>query len=339
MARMADRILARGIMGKRDERFGSALRSCERIIVDDVSEYLYARTDQEVWNWAEDFPNLAPPFPVFWMEAISPKATRSVLYPGELRPVPPAARIETVGVLVQGHRRPAGANVGTFVGAAARGLPDIREMIREGRMRQEHIHRLLHAEVEWAVLLALFVEHRKGKIIVPGTRMIFLDRMGALVDAKNADGTYQSIWSHLHPALAAHPGSREPMPSAVGLLDALLVPFALALSLMHCKNVELVRKPQNPKLARAYRRRHQEPLLTYHVLDIEPMKRVLRDEGDSECSGLRHALHICRGHFKDYRQRGLFGKHKGLFWWESHLRGSADVGTVIKDYRVRSGDS
>lgn len=86
MARMADRMLAKSFMGKRDEALPSALRSCERIIVDDVSEYLYAGTEQEEWDWSEDFPNLAPPFPIFWMEAIAPKLIRATV--GHLLRVP-----------------------------------------------------------------------------------------------------------------------------------------------------------------------------------------------------------------------------------------------------------
>lgn len=173
------------------------------------------------------------------------------------------------------------------------------------------------------MVFSLFFEFLNRRIHFGLTQVVFLDKMGLLIDARNPNGTYQSIWMI------------GPMEHAdTERASSALFPFALAISLMHCKNVELVRKPQNPKLAKAYRRRHKEPLLTYHVLDIEPMKQVLRDEGDSEHSGLRHALHICRGHFKDYRERGLFGKHKGLFWWESHLRGSAEVGTRVKDYRV-----
>lgn len=318
---MADRILAKSFMGKRDEAFASMLRSCERIIVDDVSEYVYAGTEQEYWDWSKDFPNLAPPFPIFWMEAIAPKVIRSSLNPGELRLAGDYgrgdfARLATVGVLVQGHRRPSGTSSQAFIEDIERsplwspGGPDNSELMR--------------SEIEWAVLFTLFFEHVNHHFYLGPIKILFLDKMGVLIDARNPDGTIQSMW------MTAKMERAEAERSALALF-----PFALAISLMHCKNVELVRKPQNPKLAKAYRRRHKEPLLTYHVLDIEPMKRVLRDEGDAEHSGLRHALHICRGHFKDYRQRGLFGRHKGMFWFESHLRGSAEVGTAVKDYRVR----
>jgi len=328
MARMAARMLARGIMGRHDERFAAGLRSCERIIVDDVSEYLYAGSDQEHWLWARDFPNLAPPFPVFWMEAIAPKVVRSgaelLVVPGNMR---------TVGTLVQGHRRPHGATSRAFVTAVAVSLG-----FAEATSPRDVSH-LLASEVEWAVCFGLFVEdlnRRIGSILV---RIFFLDETGALIDATNARGNWESIWTKAGPPIGSLPGPRRGTVEEVTGPATLLLPFGLAISLMHCKNVELVAQPQAPKLARAYRRRHKEPLLTYHVLDIEPMKQVLRDEGDAERSGLRHALHICRGHFKDYRERGLFGKHKGLFWWDSHVRGSGEVGTAIKDYRVRSGDS
>ena len=77
--------------------------------------------------------------------------------------------------------------------------------------------------------------------------------------------------------------------------------------------------------------------MTFKTLEIEPMKRILRTEGQSEKTGLRQALHICRGHFKDYSKGGgLFGKYKGLYWWESQVRGSVSEGTIVKDYSVKA---
>lgn len=47
------------------------------------------------------------------------------------------------------------------------------------------------------------------------------------------------------------------------------------------------------------------------------------------------AMHTCRGHFADYRKgKGLFGKLKGLYWINSHVRGSEEHGVVEKDYAV-----
>jgi hypothetical protein len=54
--------------------------------------------------------------------------------------------------------------------------------------------------------------------------------------------------------------------------------------------------------------------------------------------GSRKALHVCRGHFAHYRERGLFGKYKGTFWRPQHLRGSAEQGMQAKDYRITLPD-
>lgn len=122
-----------------------------------------------------------------------------------------------------------------------------------------------------------------------------------------------------------------------GDVDNIMSPHLFAIALMHCKNVSLrenaLTEKQRRSLAKKGRRKE---LVRWHVLEIEPMKQVLRTEGKSESLGLKQALHICRGHFKDYRQSGLFGKVKGIFWWDSTVRGSSKEGVVVKDYSVKA---
>ncbi len=46
-------------------------------------------------------------------------------------------------------------------------------------------------------------------------------------------------------------------------------------------------------------------------------------------------MHIVRGHFKDYRNGGgLFGKLKGLYWWDMHVAGDISNGQIVKDYSI-----
>jgi hypothetical protein len=79
-------------------------------------------------------------------------------------------------------------------------------------------------------------------------------------------------------------------------------------------------------------------LVRYRVLDIAPMRDVLDHEGEARSKGLRHALHICRGHFKTFTDEApLFGKHTGQYWWPQHVRGHAGEGMVIKGYAVELG--
>lgn len=115
----------------------------------------------------------------------------------------------------------------------------------------------------------------------------------------------------------------------------------LGFSLSNCSNVD---RDENA-LPRATRRRlergpaPEEARVTYRTLHINPMteqgRRAARRRGESGEADTR--LHICRGHFKDYRKKGLFGKYRGIYWWESHLRGSEKHGRVHKDYAVESG--
>lgn len=111
----------------------------------------------------------------------------------------------------------------------------------------------------------------------------------------------------------------------------------LTQTFLNCKNVAL-KQVSEPKLERAFRRKYGVDMIRLHTIDIEPMKKVIRTEG-GEKTDIKQALHICRGHFKDFRERGLFGKEnlKGLFWVDSHARGSRENGGEINsDYAVNA---
>jgi hypothetical protein len=105
---------------------------------------------------------------------------------------------------------------------------------------------------------------------------------------------------------------------------------------LQCTNVE-ARSITLPE-TRARRRQQQPALrgLRYHHLVVEPIRRKASAEaGESDVSIVR-ALHICRGHFADYREgKGLFGKLHGVFWVDAHVRGDATAGEVRKTYELK----
>lgn len=113
----------------------------------------------------------------------------------------------------------------------------------------------------------------------------------------------------------------------------------LATALLHCKNVTVVDAEPTAKekyRMQEYERKERQPAAKWKVLSIEPMVKTLRIQGAIERNGLSKALHICRGHFKDFSKgNGLFGKNKGLYWWEQHMRGDESAGVVIKDYDIK----
>jgi hypothetical protein len=76
-------------------------------------------------------------------------------------------------------------------------------------------------------------------------------------------------------------------------------------------------------LAKKFRQKHNREPAKWKTLVIEPLKQILRGEGRSGTLGLAKAMHICRGHFRDYREgRGLFGKYHGEFWQPAHVKGT-----------------
>lgn len=128
------------------------------------------------------------------------------------------------------------------------------------------------------------------------------------------------------------------------ILENLLGPFKLALSFMNCKNVELIDNPPPVGLSRKHERRTGQPLVTYKTIRVNPMRTVKHPTNPnvpvspkSNGTSQDMSLFIVRGHFKDFRDgKGLFGNPalKGVYWWESHVRGSIENGIIIKDYDV-----
>lgn len=113
----------------------------------------------------------------------------------------------------------------------------------------------------------------------------------------------------------------------------------LAVGFMNCKNVTLVPAELPREFNRERKKAGLKPFVRYHTINIEPMKKVLRAEGNIEANGLKKALHIVRGHFTHYGEdKPLFGRPglHGTFWTPSHIRGSLDQGVVVSDYNVKA---
>jgi hypothetical protein len=112
----------------------------------------------------------------------------------------------------------------------------------------------------------------------------------------------------------------------------------LALAFCNCKNVSISSVDPDPAVNRERHKAGLKPFLRYHTINIDPMKRVLKTEGNVESEGLRRALHECRGHFARYTDNFL-GRplDKPLTVWRpAHVRGSSKEGVVVSDYKVRA---
>jgi hypothetical protein len=298
----------------------------QTFIVDNVTAYLYAGTSQEVWT-STDFPNCAPPAPVVWMETRHPSS------------------------FLDAHGRRAWA--GEYAWGALLASIEVSafpEVLTQAAIAFAGADQARFSEARWAYQVFPFVQHhRTASVIGPLLAGIYLiDGAGQMLNhwvpsachqptctcprTQVTHGTVAAWW----PLIPPHQG--PPSADMRALSEDCLVmlyPFWLALSFLHCKNVTATRTdPCHPR----GKRRPQDPCrrVHYKVLDIQPMQRLLQQERSRQRGDLRQALHIMRGHFKNYQAgSGLFGKHHGLYWWDQRLRGSSDHGIVVKDYAVQ----
>lgn len=111
---------------------------------------------------------------------------------------------------------------------------------------------------------------------------------------------------------------------------------SIAQCFCHCKNVDTPVVARPPKLAHAQVKRHNIPAINYNVINILPIQHVLKDEAAyTGGTGTIKALSICRGHFKDYTTSGLFGKHKGVYFWNQQLK----AGGTQRVYKVANSNT
>lgn len=191
----------------------------------------------------------------------------------------------------------------------------------------------------WLLEASLVCEYRKGEPVGPLAKwLIPLDAEGRSMPGDT--GGYGSMF--MGELVFEQSGSQSEVPQeelfrfADQLGPPLLGPALFAISLMHCKNVDVRSVDPPERMSKSHARRKGRPLTRYYVLDIGPMRRILDREGEAQTRGLRHALHICRGHFKTYTPEApLLGRHTGTYWWPAHARGAGEQGVVEKDYRIR----
>jgi len=288
-----------------DAELRAVLESAELIICDNVADYLYKENPREDWNLAKDFPNLAPPFPRMFLEWAAPRHIISEKY-GNVK-IPETVR--RYGLML--------------FSIEVESIDEMIEWAKEhGQDWQVELFRKIKGTgmpLRWVCNGLLFAEDTQG--------------IGLFCDA---------MWGVSNDGSPIMPDDRIRVKVPKGLDDERLVagwffvPF-LTLSFMHCKNVIVQQVDHPPKLQKARVRRGKRPLITYHILEVHPIRKILESEGEAHKTGLKKALHICRGHFKDYMEGpGLFGKVHGIFWWDAHVRGHKKHGMVLKDYDVET---
>lgn len=287
-----------------------------------IVEPLMLETPHKVfaWKWDGDFPAVIPPFPVTWMEYKIPKWI-SHIFEVEDTFAKVGSNIDTMGYLIRAEPlKHEGGWLITWESWRMLGAYLERWARRTGCLNEwfDGWEGSLHP---WWKMTAECT--RQGELITDSILYELDDGEGdyyvdteATIEQKRQepDETERSlygyeIWGTFHPVL-------------------------FATSLMHAKNVHLVDSPLPPAVTKR-RRREGKPAITFKTLTIESMRKQAATASEGGSTDAKRAMHIVRGHFKDYRNSGgLFGKHKGLYWWDMHVAGDEQAGKVIKDYRI-----
>lgn len=328
-----------------------------KFVVDNVTQYLFTEMPQERFEFERDFPNVAPPFAEYWMETYRPTSIMSAEFGSspwtDSRPI-------RWGVLMTAERGEAmlarmtpgemQSRLRSQMDALIRSDPSLlaeaERLVAEAKQRGTKftIDEVLNRSTRLGqvALLELACRGLPEQAITPdswyGQALIFLQMppgriirpFFCAIYCAQADGTPTTM----RLATVAATFSAEMTRGLVDTINPLLFPFWLALSFLHCRNVRETAMVPPPEVAAQHLRQYKRDLASYHVLEIEPMRHVLAPHA-AGAHGLARALHICRGHFKHYEQRPLFGKHRGLFWWDAQVRGTAEAGRVEKDYVVK----
>ena len=95
-----------------------------------------------------------------------------------------------------------------------------------------------------------------------------------------------------------------------------------ALLILNCKNIKKIRIQPSDKLNKKRKKQDKTLVDSYYVLRVKPFgEKSNSSSPKSNHDGRR--IHFCRGHPKLFtKERPLFGKWDGLFWWEPHIRGN-----------------
>ncbi|MBA7581659.1 hypothetical protein ES708_23567 [subsurface metagenome] len=332
------------------------LRQAEVILADNVADYLYCETPQESWN-LKDFPNIAPPFPVMFIEYSFPRYIVSERYGTFDLNIP----VRKVGsLLISRELSESDWNISSAElmrrmmklspllekdpAEQYRCAQEVKRILEttkhyEDTLPEEVKKDLLHCadkakarlgefkeekDIRWVTAEYGFRETREGVILAPDAKKLWFVRGDGTFVPSVGDGIAVFI---INEQMAKVATESQQIRAAVSNTSDLFVPL-LTLCFMHCKNIiiKTVRPPE--RLIQVRVKRGKPSPIVYKILEIRPVKHILETEGEVQKAGLKGALHICRGHFKDYSiGKGLFGKFHGMYWWDMNIRGTPEAGT------------
>lgn len=289
--------------------------------ISEVSQYYHSRP--QVYK-PEDFPNIAPPFRVMWFEYPFPEYSQK----GD-------ERLDFKAKFAEANLQASDFGVGCWLLSLER--PEWDKPYK------------LPAYVKWQCTMYIALSKYTQLTDTDFARMQWFVTDSGKFYLTNGEPRcdYQIPRSILRSV---------PEQDAVDAITTNALPAFMTLSLLHCKNVEIVeysaKQAKERKLEKALKflKPHQS-LKKHYTLKVSPVSKQYRaGKPSSEWKGGERketAWHQVPGQFRQYggtypdgRPRGLlFGKWSGLFWVPSHDRGRKEGGEITHDYKVEGVSS
>jgi len=293
----------------------------------------FLRDDEKSLYDMLEYPALLPPYPEMWMEYENPKY---ILDNGVPIPTPP--RIKTTGCYIVTNELPQDVidslpgkenkflhfTLSRYLGGIKMQAQNVApSVVNANAARWLCVGTVCESTSDLCLMIHIYAMllDGKGKYIARASvpQPINLVR---LVTGRNA--------KHAESILRASGQVEETCEALVNSES----PFHFCLSLLHCRNVKTVDVPPQPAPILKQRAKKGIPYIQYKTLEVTPLRTVRQGGTRKDGTPEPKALHFVRGHFKDFSDKGLFGKYKGVYWWDSQVRGDTAKGIIDKDYRV-----
>lgn len=125
------------------------------------------------------------------------------------------------------------------------------------------------------------------------------------------------------------------------LVQDIMFKAYLCLLFLNCRNVKIYKRYPDVALQKSREKRGKLPMFTYHILEIQEMRKRTVIVGDRVVSPAKGVLrdHPMPAKISHYtKEKPLFGnpKNVGFFAFKAHRRGNPLLGTIKRDHSVRN---
>ena len=284
------------------------------IVADDITQQVV----QAPYRHERDMPALVPPAPYVFLETRTP--TGAMEYPWSMVLSGGATSVPLRGWGLAIYTE----DFGDSDEGAVEALADFN------RYRETPLLSV-QEPLRWILNMAVVLHGANDQALIgPGATMILgLDRNGQVGFADSETQMFYVIQVH-----AATPSASQEYQTVT--TTAFTNPLLYTVALLNCQNIDMVAPLPSRQEARERKRRNLRSV-RYHQLVVKvPGKRVQAEAQRRPVKVGETPIHFVRGNFARYTdEKPLFGKLTGTFYRPPHVRGNAEVGAVLKDYRVK----